>query len=101
MPPELLNVKSPAQICVLFVESVTGEPLLFAIWPPLIVRVPVPIAELVPPDPELWISKLPAERMVPPLYVFAPESERPAPPVWLRLPGPLITPARVAAVEDW
>ena len=63
------NEKSEAQICVLFVESVTALLLVFVIVTgPLIVSVPVPTAELAPPDPELLICiNVPPESIVPPL----------------------------------
>ena len=61
-----VKAKLPFQFCALFVERVTLEPLVLSSVPPVIVKAPVPRAELVPPEPELLILSVPIERVVMP-----------------------------------
>ena len=62
-----VKVKSPFQLCALFVASVTVPPLVLSIVPPLIVNVPVPIAEFEDEVPEALMFNVPVLSVVPPV----------------------------------
>ena len=81
-----VKVKSLFQFCALLVERVTVDPLVLSIVPPEIVKVPVPRAELVPPDPLLLMLRVPEFSVIPPLKVFAPASVMLPVPLYVREP---------------
>src|SRR5437868_5191230 len=91
---EPVNVKFAFQLCELFVESVTLEPDVLSIVPTAeMVKVPVPKAEA------LLMFNVPALRVVPPEYVFAPESVRVPTPAFVRLkPLPPIAPPTISVL---
>jgi hypothetical protein len=57
-----------------------------SIVPPEIVKVPVPRAELVPPDPLLLMLRVPELSVMPPLKVFAPDRVMFPVPLYARTP---------------
>ena len=81
-----VKAKSPVQLCALLVERVTAELLVLSIVPPEIVKVPVPRAELVPPDPLLLMLRVPELSVMPPLKVFAPDRVMFPVPLYARTP---------------
>ena len=89
------NEKSEAQICGLLVESVTALPLVFTrLIGALIVSVPVPIAELL-------LRCINVKNVIGQVRStavgVAPESVSSPPLALVKLPSPLIGPARVAS----
>ena len=71
---EPVKVKSLFQFCTLLVESVTDAPLVLSRVAVLeIVKLPVPMAEDVPPLPLLFMFRVPAAVVLPLLMVVPPE----------------------------
>ena len=70
------------------VERVTKEPLVLSIVAPdePIAKVPVPIAEEVPPAPLLFMLSVPELSVMPPLNVFAPARVMFPVPLYARKP---------------
>ena len=71
---EPVNVKLAFQFCALLVERVTALPLVLSIVAAFAnVKVPVPMADEVPPPPPLLIFRVPAADVAPLLMVVPPE----------------------------
>ena len=61
------KVKSPFQFCALLVPRATGAPSVLSMMPPLMVKGPLPMAELFNELPPLLMLRVvPGDRMVPP-----------------------------------
>ena len=74
----------------------TFEPLVLSIAPPVMVNVPVPMAESWPlVSPPLLMFNWPEERIVPPVYVFFPVRANVPPPNTDTLAEPAILPVPV------
>src|ERR1051325_4857826 len=84
VPP---NVKLVPILMASLVVSVSAALVVLSIVPPPIVKAPVPNAEA------LLIFKVPELSVVPPLYVFAPESVSVPTPDFVKEPTPASTPA--------
>ena len=60
------KAKLPLRASALLVASVTELPLVLSMVPPVMVNVPVPMAEFVEDVPEALMFRVPAESVVPP-----------------------------------
>ncbi len=90
-----MKVKLEAHVCALLLLSVIGLPEVLSIVPPLIVNVPVPTAVA------LLMFSFPADSVIPPVNVFAPESVSVPAPALVKLKvAPEITPPTVNVLAE-